>query len=392
MKPEIHSHARAKCAVALLVTALTLFSCKDRDNGGATHPVLKVDLSEQSSSVFDIFKSVEVIPLETSEQSLFAYIGDLEVYEDKFFFVDVKGQQVMTFDESGRFIGKIHREGRGPGEYLYVQSFTLNREDTTITLLQPMGSIFTYKLDGTFIEQKILPNPPPNYQRIVPLADDAYVIYSHTWEEDASGVNILNAETMEFERGWFPLTDIGHFGRSLYRSGDAVYYQNGLSNKVYRIGREECEIAYEWDVGELPVDPSVLSDPSYTTPEGDEEMLEKFHTGAIPFTFSRSLQSRDYYFVSLYYGRTGAEQLKYVFYDKRSGKSTVFDGSVGKAGNGADNGTDMKIVHMTDNYALGLIIDNNNEWLQEPVSPEDAELLRNRKEDDNWWLVKYTFK
>jgi hypothetical protein len=56
-------------------------------------------------------------------------------------------------------------------------------------------------------------------------------------------------------------------------------------------------------------------------------------------------------------------------------------------------GIDLNIVYMSKDYAIGRIrTETDTSGLQKVVSPEDAELLRNRKEDDNWWLVKYTFK
>lgn len=374
--------------ITTLLISLSLFatsSCKYKGNGDFEHPVLKVDLTEeQDVSVFDIFKSVEIIPLETSQQSLFSHVNKIEVYEDKIFCFDVVGNQLLTFDSKGRFINKIHKVGRGPGEYMYVYDFALNGKDENVTLLNPMGSILTYDLNGTFIKEDKLPTPPLNYQKIDILNDDTYITYSLTWSEDEPGVNILNAKTMEIEHGFFPLTDIGlNVGSVFYKSGGDLYYQVGLSNKVYHMDRDGYKVAYEWDTGMSIIDQKELTNLYYTTNEGRDELFEKYEKGEIPFIFLRALQSKDYYFTSLQYGSM-RQKWKYIFYNKESGRSLFFEDTT--------EGIDLTITYMTEDYAMGILFHNNTEGLQKVVSPEDAELLRNRKEDDNWWLVKYTFK
>jgi hypothetical protein len=49
--------------------AVIFFSCAEKPRSTGDHPVLKIELTEQTVSVFDIFDKVEIIPLETSEES-----------------------------------------------------------------------------------------------------------------------------------------------------------------------------------------------------------------------------------------------------------------------------------------------------------------------------------
>ncbi|MDR2894722.1 MAG: hypothetical protein LBU97_04600 [Alistipes sp.] len=56
-------------------------------------------------------------------------------------------------------------------------------------------------------------------------------------------------------------------------------------------------------------------------------------------------------------------------------------------------GVNLHLISMNDEYAIGLLRGGDDtEALQKVVSAEDAELLRNQGEEDNRWLVKYTFK
>lgn len=73
---------------------------------------------------------------------------------------------------------KIYRIGHGPGEYVMVYDFLINEDRKTIEMLNPIGFIHRYSMDGEFIEKDTLPNPPLSYKYIEQLDENHYATWS----------------------------------------------------------------------------------------------------------------------------------------------------------------------------------------------------------------------
>jgi len=78
------------------------FSIKDN--------IIKVDLNKpQQASLFDYFKHIELIPLETNDDVLIGIMRKIIYYQKKYYVLDTFFQKykVFVFDESGKFIKQI---------------------------------------------------------------------------------------------------------------------------------------------------------------------------------------------------------------------------------------------------------------------------------------------
>ena len=77
--------------------------------------------SEESVTNSDFNKILDttfrVIPLATNDECLISNIDRLEIVDGKFYIMDHMSQSVYVFNPDGSYAGKIHKHGRGPGEY-----------------------------------------------------------------------------------------------------------------------------------------------------------------------------------------------------------------------------------------------------------------------------------
>jgi len=117
------------------------------------HPVTTIRLdpnSHRGGFVGDFFEKVEVIPLETTSESLFGYLHLMEVTEHYFIIQDWQTQAVLLFHRDGRFHVRIgmRRKSEGMGE------LTVDRTTNEI-LLPVVGNLnLFYDYDGRLLREQ----------------------------------------------------------------------------------------------------------------------------------------------------------------------------------------------------------------------------------------------
>ena len=133
----------------LLVVALA--SCS-----AVTSPdVLEVDLLDidVDTVAYSVFvDSIEYIPLETTDECLVGEVTDLALAGNRLFVFDAKQQEVWSFDRSGKYVGRIGRQGEGPGEYVAIDQFEYDRRDSLLAVLtfEEGPCVQYYSLDGAY--------------------------------------------------------------------------------------------------------------------------------------------------------------------------------------------------------------------------------------------------
>ncbi|MDL2244588.1 6-bladed beta-propeller [Parabacteroides sp. PFB2-10] len=82
-----------------------------------------------------LFKDVTTIPLETKENCLIGEISNIQITDDYIFVLDKKhAESLYGFHKNGSFFMKYGNVGHGPGEYLSISDFTINKDDHEILI------------------------------------------------------------------------------------------------------------------------------------------------------------------------------------------------------------------------------------------------------------------
>jgi hypothetical protein len=111
---------------------------------------------EEKIFASSLFKKVTSIPLETTDESLIGYINEVQVFDGKIFVLDVGiAKGIFVFDTDGKFIRKIGRIGQGPGEYVGLSDFTIDKINHEIYLMDGSENrILIYDIDtGKYIKR-----------------------------------------------------------------------------------------------------------------------------------------------------------------------------------------------------------------------------------------------
>lgn len=130
----------------------------------------------------EIFSKVEYIPLETSEQSLFGTVNNLQVVDGKLIFYDMDTWSILIFNNKGKFINRLTSKniagsaelpaGTSDGNVFRTFNIVKEKNKAHIEIISNKF-LLKYDLDGKFIEKiksqpKTLTYMLKNFSKIVP--------------------------------------------------------------------------------------------------------------------------------------------------------------------------------------------------------------------------------
>lgn len=102
-------------------------------------------------------KSLRVIPLETTDQSLISNIYKI-IVTDKYVYLcdNFKGGGLIIFTVEGEFVKRIPHGG-GPGEIYQLGDVAFDKNNNRLVIYQQPSFLYYYTAEGDFLGQKKLP-------------------------------------------------------------------------------------------------------------------------------------------------------------------------------------------------------------------------------------------
>ena len=166
-----------KAPIYILLIVLVTSCNKTIDIKGKT---LYTDLDHAPSIPTEkLFSKIEVIPLETQEESIIRSIDKIMEYQSCIYILDRRQKAVLIFDDHGKLISKINSIGRAPDEFYILEDIEINKFRNTLECLDPMGKILTYDLMGNYLSTIYLPHPPMAYHYLHVLNQDSILLYTN---------------------------------------------------------------------------------------------------------------------------------------------------------------------------------------------------------------------
>ena len=141
--------------ITIIVLVLILTSCDKNISEGNEMRVINISLkeSEDKLKLSSIVKQKKWVILETTDSCLIGRIDKIKITKDYLFVLDIYSTKALyTFNKSGKFIAKIGRTGRGPGEYAFPFDFTIDENRKLIYILDNGNRLMQYSYNGSFIE------------------------------------------------------------------------------------------------------------------------------------------------------------------------------------------------------------------------------------------------
>ena len=210
-----------------------------------------------SFSYSSMFKSIKTIILETNELCLIGFITKMRVLDPYIIILDLSiAKSLYVFDMNGHFIRKIGRIGQGPGDYVQLTDFTVDKDNNIIYVLDSyINRINKYDLNtGKFIHSINLGNnvQSHNIEYVGGIifadayfrqhSDDNYLI--RTIQDPSGKIDGHFLNVNEYRKG---ISNISHtFGNAFYllENGNAVFVQPFM-DKIIEVSKDSIVSCFE---------------------------------------------------------------------------------------------------------------------------------------------------
>jgi hypothetical protein len=213
-------------------------------------------------SVFDYFKSVELIPLETNNDVLISLLRKMIYHQGRYYILDRYNMQhiVFVFDQQGKFIFKIDKRGQGPGEYPFLDDIHINPFTGHLELLCAFGFVYEYDLSGKYIStiHRVTNDYLRAVHEFIPLDKNTtlfYAAFHHPFRlvyYDRTKEEITHEAYHESDAsdGVKNLGSVMIISNFYAYKGDWHFYRP-LDRQIYKIKKDTIEVAYTWDFGKF---------------------------------------------------------------------------------------------------------------------------------------------
>jgi hypothetical protein len=389
--------------IALLIIVVLSVHCSSDNKSIDTDTDIKIlklpESGEDTLKTSYFADTVIYIPLETTAESFIDYIATLWM-NDSVILINNLGGGLLLFQQNGKFIRQIGKQGRGPGEYGDIHHFDVIRDTIYISSTGRRGFL-RYTLAGIFCDEIKLNYQPVYFSTTV---DQKLVCYVHQEGKIYVYNKNLNTppHTIAVEYGvtegryrYVQMTLPGY--NYLQKTPSGLLFNSFLSDTIWNITGDKKEPAFILDMKDklLPYDKQIeFSNGDFQGWGNMAKSYQFVHLIAFPslmFVFQLHWNTEKYDAIYLNNTKTGEI--------KKFNTSYIYDDMVSKQKLSNERLTYFYTIYsadylVTSKKTLDVLkyLDQNKENIKEIPSLAWLNQMKTIKEDDNPILVLIKLK
>lgn len=208
--------------------------------------------------------SMQVIPLETTDQSLLAWVDRIIITDTSYSFAS--NNSIYTFNQNGKFSFKIANQGRGPGEYLVLDDFYIDDANHYYILDNNSFKIIEYSPQGEFLDEI---NTGIFGLAFAKISNDLWALYIGSSKSPSSNYRLNyfskkeNTITRKFieisdnELNWRHFKDNNNF---IHSNQNDLFFTYSLDYTIYKLSERDLIPYYKLDCGKYQIPSKILQD------------------------------------------------------------------------------------------------------------------------------------
>ena len=367
-----------KSLLCLLVSILFLSNCHNDKKSKEEVPTLKItsDLMQHKIKFSDLIRDYKFIPLETTDECLIGQVDKIFLKDDKFYIFDSKKTKaILIFSLQGKFIGKISKMGRGPGEFAHAIDFCIEPSTNNIAILDE-NYLKYYKDDGTFVKKTLLPYFGEKFE----FPDKGHIAFYNR----EPGQRLIITDTLgKIEKSYFEYikeTIVLLHIPFIQSPKEGLLYLTNLDYTIYKITGNQLSPHFKIDFGN-----------HMFTSENLPELRENRRNEDKFYNINYYFESPNTIFIIFLYNRTSY----LLIVNKKTNKTIVINY------NDIDNNVTftkrLPLIRMVDSTDTFVSYFDSNTFITDPTqiktsSVELMEIITNSKPTNNPVLFLFKFK
>lgn len=211
---------------------------------------------QPANTLNKLVKSYSIIPIETNDSALITFLNKILFRKNDMYVLDSHYKQILRYSTDGKYIGKLQRIGKGPGEYTAISDFCLDEKGNLYIVDPNQRKILIFAPDFQFIKEKKL----NFYFNNISFSKDFKHIFLYTaltYNEPKYAYQLMELSTdLRVEKG------LGHsiercdniFANSegngiIKKEDDQVFFFPYFSSDIYKVTNDTLLPAYHLDFG-----------------------------------------------------------------------------------------------------------------------------------------------
>lgn len=365
---------------------------KERTNDEIVTKVIKLPgFGEDTLKASYFADTVIYIPLETTKESLVGNINQIWM-NDSAFLLNCPRQGLLMFKKNGKFVRKIGKQGRGPGEYGDIFRFDVIRDTIYISSSGRRGFL-RFLFDGTFCDEIKLDYQPIYFtinsdQKMVCYIreEGKIIVYNNNFK--SSDTIVVEYDVTEGRYVWVYM-DPGYM-TYLQKTPSGLLFNDYLSDTIWNLSNFKKEPAFIVDMeNKLPEDKQIEfcrgDIEGWSTTAKSYQSVHLLPFPLVMLILQKHYNENKYNAIYLYNPKTG-ESRKFNTY-------FIYDDIVSRQRLRIyySNSTEYLVTYLSSQNKLE-DLKSNIEKTSETPSPIWLEQMKNVKEDDNPILAIIKFK
>lgn len=246
--------------ILTILIIILLLCCKSNyKNVRNTDDILDINIQDIHVTNNDttLVRDVEYVFLETNKNCLIGNISKILYQNRRFYILDkFESKAIFVFNKKGDFLYKIDKTGKGPGEYLELRDFDIDKEGNIYLYDNNAMKIIKYFADSEkFKEFKV----KYRFEEFKMIDDEKMFVYNLYEKGKISAIfaiyRIKNRKLITIIPGRKLYDDFDNprFNSSfLLQSSDNLFFSPVFSNEIYKVSEEKVTKIIRFDKSLIP--------------------------------------------------------------------------------------------------------------------------------------------